>query len=97
MQHTRHITRLERIKTTSMEPMMDGSYREHQHDSWAWRCDDCGLVWDRKNLAEHCGERKHVPQFEDGPYGVKYVLNGVPQGNVHYYTRQAMRREKARH
>lgn len=31
--------------------------------------------------------------FEEGPYGVTMVLNGVPQGNTHYYTRQALRRE----
>lgn len=87
------ITRLERIRTTSMEPMLDGSYQEHVHDSWAWRCDGCGLVWDRKHHAAGCEARGHKARWDEGPYGVTMVLNGVPQGNLRYYTRQALRRE----
>lgn len=88
------VTRRERITTQAMSPTMSGSYVQVQYDCYAWRCDTCGLVWDKKHLAVNCASRTHVQSFEDGPYGVTYVLNGVPQGNIHYYTRTAMRREK---
>lgn len=84
---------MERIRAGKMEPMLDGSYSERTFEGYAWRCDECGLVWDRRRFADSCASRGHRPSFQEGPYGVRFVLNGVPQGNIHYYTRTALRRE----
>jgi len=59
-----------------------------------WRCEGCGLVWTRRHQAEGCEGRGHVPKYEDGPYGVTAMVNGKPVGNIHYFTRYAVRRDK---
>ena len=61
------------------------------------QCADCGLIWEKRWHAETCGDdgRNHHASFAQGPYGVTYVLDGVPQGNIKYYTRFAIGRGKA--
>ena len=77
-----------------MDALVSGGYTERTlENAGLWRCNGCGLVWTRKHQAENCEARKHVSSFQDGPYGVTYVLNGIPQGNPHYYTRKAARRD----
>jgi hypothetical protein len=80
--------------TDVMQPTMDGGYVQHSYNAKLWRCEGCGLVWDKKWYAETCESRGHIPTWEQGPYGVTHVSNGVPQGNLTYYTRQAVRRDK---
>jgi hypothetical protein len=58
-----------------------------------WRCDGCGLVWTRRYQAEGCEKRGHVSTYHDGPYGVRYYMNGKPIGDIHYYPRYAVRRD----
>lgn len=89
------VTRLEERPTAIMEPLMDGGFVEstieHAH---LWRCDGCGLVWQKRWHAETCAERGHKPSFEQGPYGVTHVVNGRLMGNPRYYTRSAVRRDR---
>ena len=91
------VSRLEARKTTIMEPVLSGDsvvYRQADVDGYLWRCEDCGLVWDKKWYADSCSKRSHVPSFEQGPYGVTHMENGVPQGRLYYYTRRAIRRDR---
>jgi hypothetical protein len=94
----RGVTRLERLRSETMDAHLAGDsvyFVEKEIENYAYRCDSCGLVWDKRHRAEQCAARGHKSSFRDGPYGVSYVLNGVPQGrNIHYYTRTALRREK---
>lgn len=88
------VTRREANPTAIMTPTLDGGYVEHTIEAaHAWRCDGCGLVWEKRWHAEACEERGHVPSFQQGPYGVKYVENGQPVGDLRYYQRSAIRRE----
>ena len=90
-----NVTKREIAATEIMEPMLDGSFREATIDkSHNWRCDGCGLVWEKRWHAETCESRSHRASFEQGPYGVRYVENGRPVGDLKWYTRRAVRREK---
>ena len=86
-----------RHQSEIMSPMMDGSYQERTTKGFSWQCADCGLIWEKRWHAETCGDdgRNHHASFAQGPYGVTYVLDGVPQGNIKYYTRFAIGRGKA--
>lgn len=70
-------TRREMVDCPFMEPYQDGSFVATSKVGYAWRCDDCGLVWDRKHYAENCGRRQHVAHWRRG-YGATMILNGVP-------------------
>lgn len=87
------VTRRERRTVETMDALLSGGYVEHQYEGHLWRCDGCGLVWEKRGFAEGCAARGHVAHWMAGPYGVTYVLNGVPQGNIRYYPRDAVRRE----
>jgi len=88
------ITRCERIKAGAMSPTLSGGYVEIEYDGYAWKCDGCGLVWNRQGYASTCADRGHVEQFESQLYGVTHVINNVPQGRPHSFTRYALRREQ---
>ena len=88
------IAKRKKIETETSEPLLDGGYQTRSYEQFAWACLGCGLVWPRQSHAKGCEDRGHVTSFEDGPYGVTYIENGVPQGNPHYFTRRAIRREK---
>lgn len=92
------VRRREWSKKETMEPLVDGSYREDVYEGYLWQCLGCGLVWTRKGQAVQCEKRGHVDHFEDGPYGVWMLLNGVPQpypgGSLQWYTRRAVRKEQ---
>jgi hypothetical protein len=83
----------ETVETGSMEALVSGGYSERTYNAHLWKCSGCGLCWSRRRQAEDCEHRGHVARYEDGPYGVRFILNGVPQGDIHYYTRQAVRRD----
>lgn len=84
--------RLERSATVVMEAYTDGSYHEYTVEgAHLWGCPICKLVWEKKWHAETCESRGHVSSFEQGPYGVARIENGRPVGNLHYYTRRAVR------
>ena len=87
------VTRRERIETTAMEPLLDGGVRERTYDAYAWRCDTCGLVWEKKHQAQDCTARGHKSRYQQGPYGNCWIENGVLRGNPIFYTRVAIRRE----
>lgn len=86
-----------RHQSEIMEAMLDGTWRERTTKGFSWQCADCGLIWEKRWHAETCGDngRNHRASFEQGPYGITGTLNGVPQGNIKYYTRRAVGREKA--
>lgn len=86
--------RLEQSATAVMEPTINGDYFERTIEgAHLWMCPKCRLVWQKRWHAEQCGARGHATSFEQGPYGCTGTLNGVPQGNLTYYTRSAVRRE----
>lgn len=89
-----NVTRQEKIETEAMEAHLSGDsvfYVEKLYTANAWRCDGCGLVWEKRHQAQECESRKHVTQF-DQHYGGT-VINGVHQGGSKF-TRYAIRREK---
>lgn len=88
------ITKCERIKAGAMMPTLEGGFIEVDYDGFAWKCDGCGLVWTRQHQAANCEKRGHVAEYESQLYGVKRVENGVPVGDLHTFTRRAIRREK---
>lgn len=89
------VTMREARGTSWMTPTLDGGFVEaHEEKAHAWRCDGCGLVWEKRWHAETCESRKHITSFEQGPYGVSRVENGKLVGNLKWYTRRAIRREK---
>jgi hypothetical protein len=89
------VTRCEERPSTFMTPLMDGGYAEHTAEqAHAWRCDGCGLVWEKRWHAETCTKRGHKTSFVQGPYGVRGVENGKLIGTPTYYTRRAIRREQ---
>jgi hypothetical protein len=89
------VTRRERIdgQASTMEPNAFGNgYVELTIEhKYAWRCDGCGLVWDRKWHAESCPSRNHATRWEQR-YGGR-VENGRHVGYT-AYTRAAIRRER---
>jgi hypothetical protein len=92
------ITRREKMAVGTMTAYMDGSFSESTYEGYLWRCDGCGLVWERHWHAEKCAERGHCDSFVQtyygrGPGGSNAVVNGVFQGSVNTYTRRAVRRE----
>ena len=89
------VTRREVSETSVMEPTLAGSYVETVlEQTHLWRCDGCGLVWEKRWHAQSCEERGHARSFDQGPYGVRYVENGRPVGNLRWYRRSAVRRER---
>ena len=88
------VTKRNPITTRWMTPLINGGFVEASEQAHEWRCDGCGLVWDKRNHAQDCEKRGHLAHWEAGPYGVTYVLNGVPQGNLRWYPRDAIRRER---
>lgn len=90
------VTRLEKIETTMMEPILSGDtgihYVEKTITGYAWCCNACGLVWDRKWMAEQCGERKHRPTF-DQVYHRAVMHQGKMVDSTYAITRQAIRCE----
>lgn len=87
--------RKERITTATMEPLLNGGYQRREYQAFAWMCSGCGLVWDKKHLAEECEGRNHKPSFNQ-MYGCRGTVNGRPIGNIYYIERRAIRREKGR-
>jgi len=87
------VTRCEPAEISTMEPLADGGFIQSTYRGALWRCEGCGLVWTRRAQAEGCERRGHVSAFEDGPYGVRAVVNNVPVGHLHYFTRRAVRRD----
>jgi hypothetical protein len=83
---------MERITTGTMEPTYDGGYVEKPLVKYAWRCDGCRAVWDRKSYAQDCESRKHryvwFQKYTSGP-----VVNGQPS-NVRFYIRRGLRRDR---
>lgn len=87
--------------TSRMEPIshevMQGKYYE-QHVTYeqetikgfAWRCDECRLVWEKRWQADSCSRRKHAAVFQQR-YGGR-VENGEYRGGKSY-TRRAIRRD----
>jgi len=67
----------------------DVTYIERSIEGYAWACDGCGLLWEKKWHAEKCESRGHVKSF-DQRYG-GYVENGVWRGGK-AYTRFAIGR-----
>lgn len=88
---TELITPRELVDCPFMEPYTDGSYVETSEVNRAWRCNACGLVWDRRHYAEHCGTRGHKATWQRG-YGATAVINGIPNYKGFAEVR-AMRRE----
>jgi hypothetical protein len=90
-----NVTRREQAATEMMTATMSGNYEPHTLEyAHLWRCDGCGLVWQKRWHAETCEGRGHKTSFQQGPYGVQRVENGKAVGTLTYYTRQAVRREK---
>lgn len=90
------ITRLERVDTAFMEPHLAGDslhYVETTEEGYLYRCDECGLVWEKKWHARECAGRGHKTSFEQGPYGRCWIENGRMMGSPVYYTRRAVRRD----
>jgi len=87
------ITRCEAAEISTMEPLIHGGFTESTYHGTLWRCDRCGLVWTRRAQADGCERRGHVSSFEDGPYGVRALVNNVQVGDPHYFTRRAVRRD----
>jgi hypothetical protein len=92
------ITQLERTRVGTLGPLLEGGYVESSYQRYLWRCDLCGLVWDRKDYAQGCAERGHRASFEQGPYVVATVENGESKpfrgGTLRYVTRRAVRRDR---
>lgn len=84
--------RMEKSATDYMEPMLHGYVQRTAEYASAWKCSDCGLVWQKKWYADTCGDRGHKSAFQQHYGG--YVLNGKYVGGTSY-TRQALRRELA--
>lgn len=92
------ITRLgEAVNTATMEPYLAGDGLEwHEEDitTRTWRCNTCGLVWDRRHRAVSCAQRGHVARFEDRyPYQIQTAYG--PRVAYNTYTRVALRRDRA--
>jgi hypothetical protein len=88
------VSRRERVQTGAMEPLLDGGYSERTYEGFAWRCDGCGLVWEKRNQAEQCEGRGHTPAYQAGPYGRCWIENGQLRGSPTFYPRRALRRER---
>ena len=97
-------------KVTIQEPILTGVMQAHVSDRSvtfaeasyqgnAWRCEGCGLVWEKRWHAETCDKRDHRTSFVQqyfrpgpGPMG-NAIVDGVYQGKVLEYTRQSIRRD----
>jgi hypothetical protein len=90
-----NVTQREQVEATMTEPLIDGGYQERTYRGFAWRCDGCGLVWEKRHQAQGCEGRNHQGRYEAGPYG-GYVENGRHVGG-RYYPRAALRREVVPH
>jgi len=97
------VTVQESITTGVMQARLVGdssvAYVETDYQGNAWRCEGCGLVWEKRWYAETCDKRDHKPSFVQryfrpgsGPMG-NATVNGVYQGTVSEYTRQSLRRD----
>lgn len=87
------VTACEAATIETMEPLYSGGFQEAAYQGRLWRCGGCGLVWTRRYQAEGCEARGHVPSYDDGPYGVRAMVNNQLVGNLHWYTRRAVRRD----
>jgi len=87
------VTRMESITTTSMEPLYEGGYREIEVTKWAWRCDQCGNVWSRKQWAEACESRRHRMAWVQTYYSGRDPITGKPT-HVSTFIRTVIRRER---
>jgi hypothetical protein len=85
-----------------MEPMLDGSYTQMRTEKYPWKCKICGLIWQTREDAESCPYTRDNPFMRPKPphgasytrlYGVRYVENGVPRGNLREIAFHAMRKE----
>ncbi len=93
----------EKEEMTFMEPMLDGSYTEVEVEKYPWKCKICGLVWQTREDAENCPyelkppfcpvKPPHFPTYKR-MYGVRYVENGSPRGNIYTVDFKAMRKEE---
>ena len=80
----------EQIEATATIPMEYGGYTEARYKCFAWMCAGCGLVWDRRHLAQECEKRGHIDAFE------KMYCSGTENGkpiNPRYYPVVALRRD----
>jgi hypothetical protein len=87
-------TFVEASETAVMEPTITGTYVERTVKSALWRCEGCGLVWEKRWHAETCESRGHKDRFAQGPYGVQRMENGKLVGTLHWYERRAVRRDR---
>jgi hypothetical protein len=89
------VTRRDKINTEIMEPHLTQNtfyYVETTVEQVSsWRCDGCGLVWEKKWHAESCENRDHKTSFEQRYGGT--IVNGKHVG-YRAFVRKAMRREK---
>jgi predicted amidophosphoribosyltransferase len=88
------VTKRGRVQTEAMEPLLSGGYSQRQYEGYSWRCDGCGLVWEKRNQAADCERRGHKPAYQAGPYGRCWIENGQLRGNPVFYPRRAIRRER---
>ena len=89
------ITRMGLVRTTTMEPLLDGDFREKTITKYSYRCDglNCGLIWTRKHEASDCAARKHVVTFTQR-YVTGPIINGIPRYE-RFYPRNAIGRNDA--
>jgi hypothetical protein len=69
----------------------NATYAERTISGYAWSCDGCGLIWEKRWHAEGCAERSHAPSFAQHYGG--YTENGQHKGGTSY-TRQAIGKVK---
>jgi hypothetical protein len=68
----------------------NATYIERTISGYAWACDDCGLVWEKKWYAESCERRGHPKRFDQHYGGI--TENGAHKGGTSY-TRFAIGRK----
>ena len=85
-------TRMDLIRTTTMEPLLDGDFREKTITKYSYRCDglNCSLIWTRRHEAEDCAARKHVATFTQR-YVTGPIINGKPRSE-RFFKRNAIGR-----
>lgn len=82
---------MEKIVAGTMEPLIDGDWRETNVEKYAYQCTGCGLVWSREWHADTCRDRGHVSEWQQR-YTSGPVVNGRPT-HERFYPRIALRRE----
>jgi len=79
------------MEVTNVSVEGNATYKERTITGFAWACDSCGLIWEKKWHAEGCTGRGHLRSFEQRYGG--YVENGIHRGGTSF-TRQSIGRMK---